>query len=90
VHSKNCVSEEYAGMNNFWSLFWKLFGAALLIMVMVGCVWGLITRSLEVMYTIVQQTLVVGMGICGIIGFVVIPIELYFDDRSQRRNHVTK
>lgn len=72
-------------MRTFWSFFWKLFGVVLLIMLCAGIVSGIISHSIEAVYAAVQRTLAIGLGICGIIGFVVVPIELYLEDRRQRR-----
>ena len=77
-------------MNFFWFLFWRIFGAALIIMLIGGCVLGIVKQSSDIVYTIVQQTMAVGLGVCGTIGLVVIPIEMYFEDRNQRRTHVVK
>jgi hypothetical protein len=71
-------------MNKFWSLFWKLFGAALLIVLFIGCMLGIIQHSVTIVYETFQMTMAVGMGVCGIIGIVVIPIELYVEDRIQK------
>ncbi|MDR2096308.1 MAG: hypothetical protein LBP76_12455 [Treponema sp.] len=71
-------------MEQFWNFFWKLFGAALLIMFVAGGILGIINRSAETAYTFVQQTIAVALGLCGFIGFVVVPIEMYIEDRKQR------
>jgi hypothetical protein len=76
-------------MNKFWSLFWRLFGAGLLIAIIIGCVAGIIGWSADIGYITVRYTLAVGLGVCGFIGFVIVPIELYFKDKKQRKkNHV--
>jgi hypothetical protein len=77
-------------MKTFWSLFWRIFGAVLVVMFARGCILGIIKHSADVVYTLLQQTIAFGLGVCGIIGLVVIPIELYFEDRNQRGPHVTK
>ncbi|MDR2194034.1 MAG: hypothetical protein LBP19_06160 [Treponema sp.] len=77
-------------MNKLWSLFWRLFGAALVISIVIGCIIGIIRHSTDIVYNTIQYTFAVGVGICGIIGFAVIPVELYFEDRNQRKeNRVT-
>lgn len=73
-------------MNIFWSLFWKFFGAVLIVILFIAVVSGIVKHSAELTYTIVQQTFAVALGICGFIGFVAVPIELYLEDRSQRRS----
>jgi hypothetical protein len=75
-------------MNTFWSLFWKLFGTALLLMFFIGCVLGIIQHSIAVVYNTFQMTSAVGMGVCGIIGIVVIPIELYVEDRRKPKEEM--
>jgi hypothetical protein len=75
-------------MKKFWPLFWRLFGIVLFIVVIIGFVIGGINHSLAITYAIVQQAIAVGLGVCGIIGLVVVPIELYFEDRIQRKAHV--
>jgi mannose/fructose/N-acetylgalactosamine-specific phosphotransferase system component IIC len=72
-------------MHIFWSLFWKIFGAVLIVILCIAVGSGIVTHSAELTYTIVQRTLAIAMGICGFIGFVVVPVELYLEDRSQRR-----
>ncbi|MDR2793469.1 MAG: hypothetical protein LBB61_07375 [Treponema sp.] len=74
-------------MKKFWSLFWRLFGAALVMAVVIGCIIGIIGHSTRIIYNTIQYTFVTGMGICGVIGFAVIPIELYFEDRNQEKEN---
>ena len=72
-------------MNLFWSLFWKIFGVVLIVLLLTAVVAGIVTHSATFTYTIIQQTFAVAIGICGFIGFVIVPIELYLADRNQRR-----
>jgi hypothetical protein len=70
-------------MERFWSVFWKAFGAAVLLAITIGILMGLISHSPETAYEIVQKTLAVGLGICGVIGFWVVPIIMYIEDRAE-------
>jgi hypothetical protein len=69
-----------------WSLFWKIFGAALALMFITGCILGIIKQSSAIVYQTVRLTMAAGLGVCGIIGMLVIPVEMYFEDRAERRN----
>ena len=72
-------------MRKFWSLFWKIFGVALLVMFFTAIVTGIVKHSLAPVYTILQWTLAYGLGLCGIMGFVIVPLEMYLEDRSQKK-----
>jgi LDH2 family malate/lactate/ureidoglycolate dehydrogenase len=72
-------------MEKLWVVFWKGFGISLLLTVMAGIIIGFISRSVEVTYRVVQGAIVVGLGVCGLIGFVVVPGELFFQDRAKGR-----
>jgi hypothetical protein len=67
------------------SIFWKLFGAAILAMFALAAILGVIQHSSEITYTIIQRTTAAAMGFCGIISFGVIPIDLYLEDRNKRK-----
>lgn len=68
-------------MERFWSIFWKLFGISLVLTVFLGIIAGFVLRSAGVTYAIVQGTFAIGSGVCGVIGLVVIPVEMFFEDR---------
>lgn len=68
-------------MDKFWSFFWKLFGIAVVMAFIAACIFGIKNES-AVAYTIVQYTVAGGLGACGIIGLVVVPIEMYFEDET--------
>lgn len=74
-------------MNKFWFLFWRLFGVALVISFVTGCLIGIITHSADIVYKTIQYTFAAGVGISGLIGFVVVPLELYLEDRNQRKEN---
>jgi hypothetical protein len=71
-------------MEQFWKLFWKLFGAALLAGFAIAIILGITRHSIDITYTIIQQSLAAALGVCGIIGFIVVPIELFLEGRKQR------
>ncbi|MDR0688859.1 MAG: hypothetical protein LBG08_01130 [Spirochaetaceae bacterium] len=72
-------------MKNPWKFFWRFFGLAVLVMFVLAVVLGLVKHSVETIYIIVQQTIAVAFGICGFIGFVIVPIDLYLEERKQER-----
>lgn len=72
-------------MNRFWKVFWIVFAAAFGAMIVLAIVLGIAGGSSEITYVLFQQSLAVALGICGIIGFVVIPIDMYLADRRQAR-----
>jgi ABC-type multidrug transport system permease subunit len=71
-------------MENFWSWFWKLFAAALAAALVISIILGMAQGSFNIVANIAQKIIIVSIGICGIIGFVVVPIELYITDRISR------
>jgi uncharacterized membrane protein len=68
-------------MEKFWNIFWKLFGLSLLLTVIVGIIMGFVFHSTGVAYAVIQGTFAVGSGLCGLIGLVVVPVEMFFEDR---------
>ncbi|MDR1985654.1 MAG: hypothetical protein LBP88_01610 [Treponema sp.] len=70
-------------MEKLWHIFWKVFGSALLLTVMAGIIIGFVFGSTEVGYKVVQGAIAVGLGVCGLIGFVVVPAELFLQDRAK-------
>jgi hypothetical protein len=73
-------------MEQFWKIFWRLFAAALAPMFPIALILGVIGHSSEITYTLIQQSSAVALGICGIIGFIVVPVELFMADRKQRNS----
>jgi hypothetical protein len=71
-------------MKKFWALFWKLFGAAFFMALLTGITLGIVQHSGSVTYLVVQKIIAIGLGICGVISFVVVPAEMYFEDRRNR------
>lgn len=71
-------------MNKAWSLFWKIFGIALVIALAVSIILGLARHSGGLIAYMAQRIMVIGTGICGFIAIAVIPIELYFTDKADR------
>jgi hypothetical protein len=68
-------------MEKIWNVFWKMFGIALLLAVIAGIIMGFVFRSTEVTYSIIQGAIAVGLGLCGLIGLVVVPVEMFIEDR---------
>jgi hypothetical protein len=71
-------------LEKFWSWFWKLFAAALAAALVISIILGIAQGSFNIVAGIAQKIIIVGIGICGVIGFVVVPIELYITDRINR------
>jgi hypothetical protein len=71
-------------MDKVWSWFWKIFGCALVAAFVVSIILGIAMHSGSVTYAILKGTFVVGIGICGVIGILMVPIELYFSDKAAR------
>ena len=72
-------------MNRFWSLFWKLFGVSLLVAFVIGIIIGIVQHSLAFVSSFSRAIFALGLGISGVIGFLVVPIHLYFEDRASRK-----
>ncbi|MDR0374659.1 MAG: hypothetical protein LBH85_02935 [Treponema sp.] len=72
-------------MERFWNIFWKIFGAAILIAIIVGVIGGIVMHSTSFISTVVLQTFALAIGTSGMIGFMVVPIEMYLKDRNQRK-----
>jgi hypothetical protein len=72
-------------MNKFWSLFWKLFGVSLLMAFVIGLLLGIVQHSAAIIYSFSRTIMAVGLGISGVIGIVVVPAQLYLEDRASRK-----
>jgi uncharacterized membrane protein len=68
-------------MEKFWNIFWKVFGISLLLAIVIGIIMGFVSRSNGIIYAVIQRTIAVGFGICGLIGLVVIPPLMFLEDR---------
>jgi hypothetical protein len=68
-------------MEKFWNIFWKALGIALVLTIIVGIIIGLVSRSTGITYSIIQGTIATGLGLCGLIGLVVVPVEMFIEDR---------
>jgi hypothetical protein len=78
------TGKEYHFMEKFWSWFWKLFAAAIAVALVVSIILGIAQGSFNILYDVAQKIIIVAIGICGVIGFVVVPVELYITDRINR------
>ncbi|MDR2537292.1 MAG: hypothetical protein LBC46_03190 [Treponema sp.] len=72
-------------MDKFWSLFWKLFGVSLLVAFAIGIILGIAQHSIAIVYSFGQAILASGLGISGIIGLFVMPVQLYLEYRSSHK-----
>jgi hypothetical protein len=54
----------------FWSLFWKLFGGAAVLALLVGITRGIEQHSGAVVYLWIQRIIAVGLGIIGTVGVI--------------------
>ncbi|MDR1399520.1 MAG: hypothetical protein LBJ41_06345 [Treponema sp.] len=72
-------------MNKFWPLFWKLFGGALLVALVIGIIIGIAQGSPAIISSFGRALIAIGLGVSGIIGFLVVPIQLYFEDRASHK-----
>jgi hypothetical protein len=70
----------------FWSLFWKFFGVVLGAAFVVGLFVGIAHHSSEIVYAVIRNAIAVGLGICGVIGLVVVPVQLYIEDKARRKS----
>jgi hypothetical protein len=75
------------GMDTFWSLFWKLFGVSLLVAFVIGIILGIVQHSTAIIYSFSRAIMAVGLGISGVIGLVVVPVQLYLEDRVNRKEY---
>jgi hypothetical protein len=72
-------------MERLWNIFWKIFGAAILIVLSIGIIGGIVIHSASFAYTMVLRTFAGALGISGIIGYLVVPAEMYLVDRNRRK-----
>lgn len=71
-------------MDKFWSVFWKLFAAACVAVLVLSVILGIVFRSVQVTFDIILGIFAISMGVCGVIGMIVIPIEMYITYRLNR------
>jgi uncharacterized membrane protein len=71
-------------MDKVWSVFWKFFLIVIVAAVIVSIILGIERQSSALAADLLQKTMVIAMGICGVIGIAVVPVELYFTDRANR------
>jgi hypothetical protein len=51
----------------------------------IGIFLGIVQHSAAVVYSFSRTVIAVGLGVAGVIGLVVVPIEMYFEDRASRQ-----
>jgi hypothetical protein len=66
-------------MKKFWNIFWKAFVGLLALIVIAAIVIGVVLHSSETVFIILRATFSLGLGLCGVIGFIVVPIEMYVE-----------
>ncbi|MDR1363325.1 MAG: hypothetical protein LBJ35_04690 [Spirochaetaceae bacterium] len=71
-------------MDKIWPVFWKFFLIVIVAAVIVSIILGIERQSSALAADLLQKTMVIAMGICGVIGIAVVPVELYFTDRANR------
>jgi uncharacterized membrane protein len=72
-------------MNLFWKIFWLTLAAALGLVIIAGCALAFYYNSAGVFFRAIHYALVAGMGVCGIVALVIVPIDLYIKDKKARR-----
>jgi hypothetical protein len=73
-------------MKRFWNNAWKFFGILVLVIFAVAGAIGIAKQSWDTTYLIIRYAFTGAMAICGIVGLLV-PVQLYFEDRKKRRNN---
>jgi hypothetical protein len=73
-------------MNKTWLVFWKIFAFAICAAVAAAIVAG-ITVGAGIGYSILKNTFTASIGVCGVIGIMITPIELYFLDKAEREKN---
>jgi hypothetical protein len=70
-------------MEKFWSIFWKFFSASLVLAIITGIIISFVFHSTGTAYVVVQGAFAMGLGICGLAAFIVIPVQMFVEDRTQ-------
>jgi putative effector of murein hydrolase len=70
-------------MKKFWNIFWKVFGTLTILTLIIGIIIGFASHSAGTTYTVIQGTIAVGLGLCGIIGIIVVPVEMFLEERAK-------
>ncbi|MDR3356858.1 MAG: hypothetical protein LBO04_06685 [Spirochaetaceae bacterium] len=68
-------------MKKFWNIFWKTFAGLIIAALVTSIVAGIVLHSMEITYVAIRGIFAIGLGVCGFIGFVVVPIEMYIEYR---------
>jgi hypothetical protein len=58
---------------------------ALLVAFIIGIILGIVQHYFAVIYSFTQSIMAVGVGITGIIGLSVVPIEMYGEERASNK-----
>ncbi|MDR0583067.1 MAG: hypothetical protein LBG57_01775 [Treponema sp.] len=72
-------------MNLFWKIFWLTLAAALGLVLIAGCALAFYYKSADVFYRTIQYTFAIGLGLCGIVALIIMPVDLYIEDKKARR-----
>ncbi|MDR0562675.1 MAG: hypothetical protein LBG73_08295 [Spirochaetaceae bacterium] len=69
-------------MKLYWKIFWLTLGILLGLALIGGCAVSAHQKSLGMFYQTIQLVFTVGFGVCGFAALIVVPIELYLEDRK--------
>ncbi|MDR0525781.1 MAG: hypothetical protein LBG90_07920 [Spirochaetaceae bacterium] len=69
-------------MKLYWKIFWRTLGILLGLVVIGSCVVSGYLKSVGILYQTIQLAFTVGFGACGLAALIVVPIELYFEDKK--------
>ncbi|MDR0539162.1 MAG: hypothetical protein LBG74_01480 [Spirochaetaceae bacterium] len=72
-------------MKSFWNFFWFSVSVALGLTFIGGCALALYTASAGAFYQTIRLVFTIGSGICGIAALVIVPVELFIEDKKARR-----
>jgi hypothetical protein len=72
-------------MEKFWGIFWKAFGISLVLAVVAGLIIGFVSGSSGIISAVIMGVIAVGFGACGVIGLVVVPVQMFIEDRMAYR-----
>jgi hypothetical protein len=74
-------------MNLFWRIFWLSLVVALGLVVIGGSVLAFYHKSAGIFYRAIQYAFVTGLGVCGITALVIVPIDLYIEDKKAQKQN---
>jgi hypothetical protein len=69
-------------MNLFWKIFRIILVIALGLILVAGCALAFYYHSAAIFYRAVLYVFVISLGVCGITALVIVPIDLYIEDKK--------